>query len=145
MPADELRQFAGDVVAAARHYGARVLVNGPLELATESGADGVHLTSAQLMSCQRRPAVSWCAASCHDAGELQRAHELGLDFVVLGPVAATPSHPQATILGWPRFTQLVRNYPLPVYALGGMQVANIESAWRCGAHGVAMMRGTWIR
>ena len=50
------------------------------------------------MAATQRPAGNWCGASCHDAAELARARELGVDFVVLGPVAATPSHAHATTL-----------------------------------------------
>jgi 8-oxo-dGTP diphosphatase len=46
-------------------------------------------------------------------------------------------------VGWPRFTELVRDYPLPVYALGGMRASDLDRAWNCGAHGVGMMRGAW--
>jgi 8-oxo-dGTP diphosphatase len=143
MTDDDLSAFAAEVVALARPYGARVLVNGAAEIAAQSGADGVHLTAMHLMAAAHRPACDWCAASCHSAAELERARELGVDFVVLGPVAATPSHPHANILGWPRFAQLIRDYPLPVFALGGLQVDDLDEAWRSGAHGAGMVRGAW--
>ncbi len=143
LDAPALVGFAGPLVANARSSGARVLLNGTAETAAQAGADGVHLSAARLMACERRPEVPWCAASCHNAGELAHARELGLDFVVLGPVAATPSHPGAATLGWQGFSDLVRDYPLPVFALGGMGAADLERAWSCGAHGVAMMRGAW--
>lgn len=139
----DLVRLAGPLVDAARHCGARVLLNGPAEIAVQVGADGVHLSAARLMACVRRPDLSWCAASCHTATELARARDLGLDFVVLGPVAATPSHPGAATLGWQRFSDLVRDYPLPVFALGGMRTDDLARAWASGAHGVAMMRGAW--
>jgi 8-oxo-dGTP diphosphatase len=139
----ELRAFASDVVAVARGFGARVVVNGTAEIAARAAADGVHLTAARLMAAVRRPDCDWCGASCHDAAELARACELGVDFVVLGPVAATPSHAHAKALGWPEFARLIRDYPLPVYALGGLRADELEQAWRCGAHGVGMVRGAW--
>jgi 8-oxo-dGTP diphosphatase len=139
----DLRAFAAEVVALARPYGARVVVNGAAEIAAQSGADGVHLTATQLMAAVQRPACDWCGASCHNTSELERARELGADFVVLGPVAVTPSHPHANILGWPRFAQLIRDYPLPVFALGGIQVDDLDEAWHCGAHGAGMVRGAW--
>jgi 8-oxo-dGTP diphosphatase len=140
---DELQEFATAVIARARARGARVLVNGSFEVAARAGADGVHLSAAQLMAASQRPDCDWCGASCHDAAELSRARELGVDFVVLGPVAATPSHPRAQLLGWRRLEELIRDYPLPVYAIGGMQAEDLEQAWRCGAQGVAMLRGAW--
>jgi len=84
-----------------------------------------------------------CAASCHDEAELARAVELGVDFVVLGPVLPTPSHATARPLGWTRFEELSRGMPLPVYALGGLNRADLEQAMRHGAHGVALRRGAW--
>jgi 8-oxo-dGTP diphosphatase len=139
----ELCAFVSEVVAVARPYGARVIVNGTEDIAAQAGADGVHLTAAGLMAATHRPDCGWCGASCHDAAELERARELGMDFVVLGPVAATPSHAYARILGWAEFARLIRDYPLPVYALGGLQVDDLETAWRHGAHGIGMLRGAW--
>ena len=139
----ELIGFTREVVAAARRFGARVLVNAAPQIAVEADTDGVHLNSAALMACQSRPDVKWCGASCHNAAELHHARSLGVDFVVLGSVAPTPSHPGAQILGWERFAELIRNYPLPVYALGGLQPAELRLAWQNGAHGIAMLRGAW--
>ena len=39
--------------------------------------------------------------------------------------------------------RLIGDYTLPVYALGGMRLTDLQQAWTCGAHGVAMMRGAW--
>ena len=138
-----LRVLASEIVAVGHAHGARVVVNGALQIAAQVNADGVHLTASQLMAATHRPDCRWCGASCHDAIELARARELGIDFVVLGPVNATPSHAGANLLGWRKFAQLIRDYPLPVYALGGMRAAHLEQAWSCGAHGVAMVRGAW--
>jgi 8-oxo-dGTP diphosphatase len=139
----ELVAFTADVVALAHEFGARVIVNAGAEIAVRAGADGVHLTAARLMSAQRRPASDWCAASCHNAAELERARELGVDFVVLGPVAATASHPHANVLGWPEFARLISDYPLPVYALGGLNMDDLDQAQHRGAHGVGMLRAAW--
>jgi 8-oxo-dGTP diphosphatase len=138
-----LRDFAAKVTGLAHARGARVLVNGNLELAREVSANGVHLTSAQLTESRARPDFALVGASCHDAGELARAQAIGADFVVLGPVLPTPTHPGAAGLGWARFAALLKDCPLPVYALGGLQPADLETAWRHGAHGISMMRGAW--
>jgi len=95
------------------------------------------------MSLTGRPSFPLVGASCHDACELERARTLGLDFVVLGPVAPTLSHPGAAVLGWEELARLIRGYPLPVFALGGLRRADLDAAWRCGAHGIGMQRGAW--
>ena len=143
MQAPALERFAGAVIALARPHGAQVLINSDIALAERLGADGVHLAAAQLARLERRPALRWCAASCHNAEELVRAARLRVDFAVLGPVQATPSHPDSMRLGWERFTALARGAALPVFALGGMGPGDLETAWRCGAQGVAMVRGSW--
>jgi 8-oxo-dGTP diphosphatase len=138
-----LRAFAERVLALARAHGAKVLLNHDVDLAREIGADGVHLTAAQLLRASLRPKVPWCGASCHTAEELRRAEALGADFAVLGPVRATPSHPDGVPLGWERFRQMVAGASIPVYALGGVYSRDLEQARNVGAHGLAMVRGAW--
>jgi 8-oxo-dGTP diphosphatase len=138
-----LKAFAERVLALARAHGAKVLVNSDVELAREIGADGVHLTAAQLQGYLARPDVPWCGASCHSAKELRRAEALGVDLAVLGPVRATPSHPDAVPLGWDRFGEIAAGASIPVYALGGVLPGDLERAQSCGAHGLAMVRGAW--
>lgn len=143
MTGEALLRFASEVVRRAHGSGARVLVNGDAALAQRADADGVHLTSAQLKQPGARPVFMLVGASCHDAGELARASELGSDFAVLGPVQPTPSHPGSAGVGWDGFAPLLRDCALPVYALGGMKPPDLETAWRCGAHGISMQRGAW--
>ena len=136
-------EFARRVAALGRAHGAKVLVNSDAALAREIGADGVHLTAEQLRSAPARPDFPWCGASCHSSEELRRAEALGVDFAVLGPVRATPSHPHAVPLGWERFTEIAKGAAVPVYALGGIVPRDLEQALSCGAHGIAMVRGSW--
>jgi|SRR5690242_11328753 len=138
---EALTRIAGRVLALARAYGAKVLVNSDVELAREIGADGVHLAASQLDGS--RPDLSWCGASCHSTEELRRAEALGADFAVLGPVRATPSHPDASPLGWTRFGEIAAGASVPVYALGGIVPRDLEQAMSRGAHGIAMVRGAW--
>lgn len=143
MPVAQLELLASKVRSRCTQHGAILIINGDVELARRCGADGVHFPSAALQALSARPDFDWCSASCHDARELEHAAALGLDFVVLGPVLPTQSHPGATALGWERFTQLIAGYSLPVFALGGMRVSDFGTACRAGAQGIAMIRGAW--
>ena len=124
--------FTRQVVALAQRYGCRVLTKAPFP-----GADGVHLTASQLSNLTKRT-EGLCAASCHTREELERAMQLELDFAVLGPV-----RDKSPALGWERFAELARGATIPVYAIGGLRRADLDHAWRAGAHGVAMIRGSW--
>ena len=138
LAADALRIFSDDAIALAKRYGCKVMVK-----SAHPEADGLHLTAAQLMSLKERPAGGLVAASCHAREELERAMQLELDFAVVGPVKKTTSHPYAPGMGWNAFSELVRGTTIPVYGIGGLTRADMEDAWRAGAHGVAMIRGAW--
>lgn len=139
----QLKQFIDEIIKRVKPYQMNILVNGDIALAREVGANGIHLTSNQLMDLTTRPDIPWCAASCHNIEELYQAEQLRLDFVVLGPVLPTKSHPDTFALGWRKFSSMIREYPLPVYALGGMIQADLPTAIELGAHGIAMLRDIW--
>jgi len=121
---------------AARH-GARLLVNsGP-------AADGIHYPAAQLMKLKSRPPEILAGASCHTVQELGHAMAIGMDFAVLGPVRATATHPGARTLGWEGFARIAANASIPVYAIGGLTREDLDNARAAGAHGLAMIRGSW--
>ena len=141
----ELDRLAGAVVERCRRAGARVLVNGPPELAERTGADGLHLSGSRLRGLRRRPlgADRWLAASCHDAEELALACRLPVDFAVVSPVRPTPSHPGAPVLGWDGFRALTDSSTVPVYALGGVGPADVDHVRACGGQGIAAIRALW--
>jgi 8-oxo-dGTP diphosphatase len=139
----ELKELAKHVVSMSHSYGAKVLLNGDVELALEVNADGVQLTAAQLVNLSERPAVDWCGASCHNAEELRRAEALGCDFALLSPVLPTQSHLGAPHLGWQNFAAMSAGAAIPVYALGGLVEGDMAVAWQHGAHGIALLRQAW--
>ena len=103
---------------------------------------GVHLTSRALMACTERPNYSLVSASCHSQSELSKAQSLGLDFVTLSPIKQTLSHPDAEqILGLETFCLWVELATVPIYALGGMSLSDIECVRELGGQGVAGIRG----
>jgi 8-oxo-dGTP diphosphatase len=140
---DALRELALKMLPLIRQHEARLLINNDIRLAQEIGADGVQLTGAQLAELSVRPDVDWCAASCHNAVELRRAEELGCDFALLSPVFQTQSHPGAPHLGWEQFSAIAAGSSIPVYALGGLQLGDMKTAWQHGAHGIALLRHAW--
>ncbi len=140
---EKVREIALKMLSLTKQHGARLLINSDIELAQEVSADGVQLTAAQLGKLHKRPSVDWCAASCHNADELRRAELLGCDFVLLSPVLKTQSHPGAPQLGWENFSSIINGSSIPVYALGGLSHADLETAWQHGAHGISLMRQAW--
>ena len=139
----EMYKLALKVVKMVHAHGAKLLLNGDVELAHEVGADGVQLTSSQLAELTERPTLEWCAASCHSTEELRRAEKLGCDFAVLSPVLPTKTHPGGAHLGWENFTTIAAGSSIPIYALGGLTKGDMQAAWHHGAHGISLLRQAW--
>ena len=77
--------------------------------------------------------------SCHSAEEVYDAAGAGIDYVTLSPYAGSASKPgYGPALGAGVFRQ---DWPVPVYALGGIDATNAAEAVEAGAHGVAVMGG----
>ena len=143
LPEEVRLHLARETVRRARLNGARVLVNGPLDLVRAAGADGIHLDSSAAARLTARPDCEWVGVSCHDGAELVQAAALGADFALLSPVLPTLTHPGAATLGWEAFSTLAAASPIPVYGLGGLGREDVALAQSRGAHGVALLRGAW--
>ena len=123
--------FTRQVIGLAHRYGCKVMTKAPFP-----GADGLHVTAQELMKLKGK--TQFTAASCHTREELERAMALELDFAVLGPV-----RDKSPALGWQRFREIAAGASIPVYAIGGLTLEDMDDAWRAGAHGLAMIRGAW--
>ena len=136
--------LAATAAARCRAHGAEVLVNGDEALAHALDA-GLHLPAAALMQRRSRdwPDARPLAASCHDAAELAQAERVGCDFVVLGSVFESASHPGRPGIGWNGFARLREQVSLPVYAIGGLGLQDRTAARRHGAQGIAAIRAFW--
>lgn len=145
LPASQWLSHATSVIKLCEHYAAKCIVNTAIDKALEISAHGIHLNSQRLFDFQQRPVAKECllVASCHSEADLQQAQLIGADFVVLSPVKATASHPEATPLGWQKFSDMVNDISIPVYGLGGMHVDDVDEARQAGGQGIAAIRSLW--
>jgi len=142
-PAPRQRALCVELGHLARVHGARVLLNGSEDNARAWGCAGVHWTASALAAANARPEGILCSASCHTREEVAKAGALSLDFALLGPVAPTPTHPDAITLGWDGFAAAAAGAALPVFALGGLSEPDLAAAVANGAHGIAIRRAAW--
>lgn len=99
-----------------------------------------HYAKAQPHPALGLPAGHMLAVSAHTEEDLTAARTLNANFVVIGHVLPTPSHPGEEPLGWQGFAALAEQAGLPVLAIGGQSNATLETAQSHGAHGIAGMR-----
>ncbi len=142
----QYRDMAVDAVGLCAGR-AQLMLKGPLEWLGDFPAAGWHLSSQQLRRYvdQGRPfpRERWLAASCHNAEELAMAEQMGVDFVTLSPVLPTETHPETVPLGWERAQELTVSCTRPVFFLGGLTPDGVVRARKCGAQGIAAIRGLW--
>lgn len=121
-----------------------VMPNCPPEIAIQAGCKGLHLNAHRLRNLKARPeGLEWLSASVHDADEIRKAEQLGVDFLLLGPVQSTATHPAALPMGWKAFASLANSTTLPVFALGGLAEEDLQTAWSHGAQGIAAITAFW--
>jgi len=146
--ARELLSLAGGAVEACSG-GARVIVNGRLDVAIASGAAGVHLGEKSLPA---RDVVRWCRSgnapaeflvgvSCHSLESACEAESAGASYIFFGPVFDTPAkrmfgRPQ----GLAKLAEVCRGVRIPVIAIGGVNEDNAAECVRAGAAGIAAIR-----
>jgi thiamine-phosphate pyrophosphorylase len=137
----ELLRLATEVRASVDGTSTRVLVNGRPDVACGSGAAGVQLPEAGLpvRDVRRAFPALVVGASCHSLDAARRAEEEGADFVVLGPIYATPGK-EERVLGPERLAEVARAVHVPVYAIGGIDLGNAAQARAAGARGLAAIR-----
>jgi thiamine-phosphate pyrophosphorylase len=117
-PAARRARF-GKLARLVRRRGHLVILSGSGALARQWGADGAYGSPRQLA---RGPACLRLVTA-HSLREIGEARRARADAIVLSPVFATRSHPEARPLGNLRFRLLTRRAGRPVVALGGMNAA----------------------
>lgn len=137
--------LALSVMSMCREHGARVMLNTSVEMALKLHADGIHLSQRRWRSLgsDDLDGSLRVGLSCHSAEEIRDALEYAPDYLCLGPVQKSASHPGVETLGWDRYAELVALSPVPVYAIGGMRPGDVQTARSHGGHGIAAIRSLW--
>lgn len=180
-----LFDLATALLPAARAAGALLLVNDRVDVAGAVGALGVHLGRRSLAVAQARALLgpgAWIGASVHGAGEVRAVLDEAAgrrdgeragpasrasqgpptaalpDFLIVGTLYATASHPGRTGAGPDRLREVAgaveaagaragaaagASRPLPLIGIGGITPERVPEVRAAGAAGVAVLSGVW--
>ena len=122
---------------------AKVFVNDRADIALAVGAGGLHLPATGLPLPFARSMLGpdvWIGRSAHSSHEVARAVDEGADYVFLGPIWPTPSHPGNSPLGP---SALTLPYDIPIIAIGGVTAERVPECLDAGAYGVAAISALW--
>ena len=124
----------------------RLFVNDRVDVALSVPTAGVQLGHGSLPVSAARALnpLWWIGKSVHNLAEAEAARTEGADYLVVGPVFATASHPGRTPLGLQRLTAITAAVDgLPVIAIGGITADRVREVRNSGAYGVAAIRALW--
>jgi thiamine-phosphate diphosphorylase len=132
------------LLALARPPEASVFVSGRSDVAQALGAQGVQLNAYDLEPRDARRILvrGWIGCSVHSVEEAATAAREGADFLVLGNVYQTTSHPGRPAAGLGVLRDTV-GQGLPVIAIGGITPARAAEVRAAGAYGVAAIGALW--
>ncbi len=138
-------ELAGTLTPVAARTGGWIVINGRTDVAKLVDADAVQLGHGALpIDAARELLGRDCAigVSVHSEQEARQADEAGADFLLLGTIFPTASHPGEPGSG----VSIIRGcagLTAPVIAIGGIDERRISTVVEAGASGVAVIRAVW--
>jgi thiamine-phosphate pyrophosphorylase len=141
-----LSGLAHDALARrlAAYAAVPLIVNDRLDVALAVGAVGVQLghTSLTPAEARRLNPAWWIGRSVATLAEGEAARAAGADYLLVGPVYPTATHPGRVPLGLAALGAIVR-LGLPVIAIGGVTPERVAELRATGVLGVAAIRALW--
>ena len=119
-----------------------LIVNDRLDVALLSGADGVQLGEEAMSVAEARKLIGpnlLIGSSVHSVEGAVAAESNGADFLVLGAIFETTTHPGVETGGLALVEAVTRRVRLPVLGIGGITPANVRSVIDAGASGAAVI------
>jgi len=131
----EARQLAGNFPV--------VIVSSRCDIALAAGLQGLNLPENDISVADARKLLGGeklIGRSVHSLKAGLQAEADGADYVILGPIWASPTHPNRMGLGVATLSAVAKALRIPVLAIGGVDVDSALDALAAGAAGYAGIR-----
>jgi thiamine-phosphate pyrophosphorylase len=136
-------EIAREMKKRCTKAGVMFIVNDRLDVALASKSDGVHLGQDDFPIPLARAILGTDHIIGGSAATLEQAQKCvtdGADYIGFGPVFSTGSKDDAgPVSGINILKKVVRDYPLPIIAIGGISAKNTPEVIQTGAHGIAVI------
>ena len=146
-PAMETFSLTKQLQARCKRLGLETafIMNDRFDIALAANMDGVHLAAKSLpidVVAGLRREYRWrgrIGCSVHSLEEALVAEQGGADYVTFGHIYASGSHPNLPPRGVMALRRIVDRVNIPVIAIGGIDVANLEAVLDTGCSGIAII------
>mgnify|MGYP001530391932 CR=1 FL=1 len=129
-------------VALCREKGAVSIINDNVEIAAQTGADGVHVGQEDLEAGRTRELLGpdkLIGVSAHSVEEALAAQAAGADYLGVGEAFVTGTKTDAKPISRETIRAITAAVDIPVVAIGGISHDNILELKNCGLDGVAVV------
>jgi len=124
------------------------IINDNIQVALEVDADGVHIGQADMqIQCARELLGSdkIIGISAHNVSEAVAAWEQGVDYLGCGAVFGSSTKTDVTTLDHQVLTDICKEVPLPVVAIGGIDERNGGQLAGIGVDGIAVISALFAK
>lgn len=132
----------------ARQYGVPFVVNDNVEIALESGADGVHIGQEDQAAAEVRALLGpdkILGVSANTVEQALAAERAGADYLGVGAVFSTSTKLDADHVSFDTLKAICHAVKLPIVAIGGINADNILLLRGSGAHGAAVISAVYAQ
>ena len=139
---EEFVAEAKAVLALCRQYGVPLIINDRLDVALESGADGVHvgIEDAPVSEIRRQAGPDFIiGATAKTVAQAQAAQAAGADYLGVGAVFPSPTKQNAIRITAGQLREICGSVSVPAVAIGGITAENAPSLKGCGMAGIAVV------
>lgn len=133
---------AQELLPLCRKYHVPLIINDDVQVALESGADGVHVGQSDMAVQAARSILGpdkIIGASAHNASEALAAVAAGADYLGCGAVFGSTTKADAGLLSLNTLREIRAAVRVPIVAIGGINRQNIARLAGSGVDGVALI------
>ena len=139
---DEMVELARALGEVCRCAGVPFVVDDDVDVALESGADGVHVGQDDTACAEARRRLGPNAivgVSAQTVEQALRAQEEGADYLGVGALIPTPTKPDAVDVTFDELRAICEVVDIPVVGIGGLNAQTIGRLEGSGANGAAVV------
>ena len=125
------------------YHAVPLIINDRLDIVLAVGADGLHVGADDLPVAEARRLLGEkyiLGATAATVATAIRAEADGADYIGSGAIHATPTKPDKPVLALSDLTRIRQAVKVPVVAIGGIMLEDVEEIRRTGVAGIAVVR-----
>jgi thiamine-phosphate pyrophosphorylase len=122
--------------------GALLIINDYLDIALAVDADGIHLGQKDLplpLVRKELPMDKVIGCSATNLTQALKAESQGADYIAVGAIYATRTKENASVVGIECLCQIKQKLKIPIVAIGGIKMDNINEVIYAGADAIAVI------